>query len=147
MTTNSWSPNLDDPSPNCFCENQTLIQLLQNEMFPVMFINQYFWSVLLLPLIKIIQTKINRKKLGLLNGSHLINWGRKVNPHNGHPRHNLQQTCGGSKAVYTIWILSTDNLLTHPTSFRINARLSSKCNKYKSKTNNRSIEKRTWRRF
>ena len=112
LTTKPWQPFIQQ----LCCANQKLIRHL-----PVMFIIQCIWSVLLPPLIKLIQTKINRKNLDPWTWIHPINWLWQMQPHNCHPNHKLPQTCRGNKSICPIWIWSTDEFLTQPrTIFRIN---------------------------
>ena len=115
---------------------------------PCGFYKYIYWSFLLLPVLKLMQTKINRVKLVWLNWIHPIHWWWKVKPHNRHPCHDLTQTCGGNKDVCLIWIRPTEKLLTYPgTCFSINEFWFIKYNKHKSKINKRRLERRTWRIF
>ena len=113
--------------------NRTLIRLLKNELFPMMFINQFLSIVLLLPLLKLIQTTISSNKLGWLTSIQPINWWLQVQPHNRHPLHNLPQTYRVIKAVCPIFIRPKYNLLTHPRKiFSTNELWCSKCNKHRT---------------
>ena len=51
-----------------------------------------------------------------LESKQCIDWNR-CNHKNRHPRHDLPQTCGGSKSVCTVWIHPTENFESHPRKF------------------------------
>ena len=101
--------NLNNWTNTPFLDHQTLInfnletvifvqknnlRISRNELFPMMFTNQCICSVLLLPLIQIMEIEINRKNLGWSTWSQPINWWWQVKPHNCHHNHDLPQTCG-----------------------------------------------------
>ena len=54
--------------------HQNNLRLSQNQLSPMMFINKYMWSLLLLPLLKIMQITIIRENLVWLNWIQEINW-------------------------------------------------------------------------
>ena len=75
-----------------------------------------------------------------------INWWQQVKSQNRRPRHDLLQTCGGSKSVCPVLIWPTKTFLAHTrTSLRVNYCWSSKLNTHKSTINERSLERITWR--
>ena len=66
----------------------------------------------------------------------------RLNTKNWRPCHELQQICGGRKYLYTAWIRTTDNLLTHPRiCFSINEHCSNKYDKEKSKSTKEVLNK------
>ena len=70
----------------------------------------------------------------------------KWNHKKPHTLHNLPQTYKGNKDFCTVWIQTTENLLTYlRKSFGINVCWSSRYNSHKSTINKRRLEQRTWR--
>ena len=94
------------------CAPKTFKTLLK-WTFLMIFINKFIWNTLLIPLLKIIQIKINRKNVGLFTWIQPINSLLKVQQHNRHLCHDFSKNCRERKPVCLVWMHSTDNFQSH----------------------------------
>ena len=96
----------------------------------------------------LIYTAVNLKNLVWLTWRQSIYLCWQVKSQNRRPRHDLPETCKGSKSISLVWIHPTDKFPTNPkTGFSINERWCGKFNTHDSKITKTRLEQRTWRKL